>query len=76
MRLDRLKLESMAKRLDDAVDLWMAIEHHRIWERKNELKEAREAEEETYVDLTAPDMASMLEKMKRLAGMERRGGEG
>ena len=57
-------------KMDDMVEFWFAIEHHEMWERKKMAEKAREQDEETYVDLTAPDMTAMLEKVKRLTNME------
>lgn len=57
-------------KLDDMVEFWLAVEHNEMWKKKKMLEEAKKHEEETYVELSAPDMMSMLEKMKRITSME------
>lgn len=71
--VERKSKRRLYDKLDDMVEFWFAIEHHEMWERKKMVEKMREQEEETYVDLTAPDMMTMLEKVKRLTNME---GEG
>ena len=68
---ERRKDDVKTARLESLIDMWMAIEHNQIYEEKQR-KKSYEAEnrDSNQVNLLAPDMAGILEMLRRDAELE------
>ena len=57
--------------IDSIVDMWLALEHNEAFkEKERRVKEEERNQYSNQGDLLAPDMAGVLEKIRRMASIE------
>lgn len=61
----------LVNRIDSIIDLWMSLSYPNAYEQHKAAKLAEAANEGSNThNLLAPDMASMLDRLRRVASME------
>lgn len=69
---ERVRFSAMSDKVESLFDAWLSVEHHKVWEQMTAERQAREQmrqDEKDGINLAAPDMATMLESLRRMADM-------
>lgn len=75
VKIERVKDKNMREmtrsRIESIVDVWMALEHPSAYEEKERRRTEEEANRgSNQFNLLAPDMAGMLDELRRMASID------